>query len=161
MEDVVAGVIDEARTVFADDLAGIGPDPDHSSLDEARELIAGQSSRSRFLLVSFVEYGDVVRIISARLLTRFERRLYEEESSPETTDDDLRPEYGPDFFKNMKPNRFAGMAIARPIYLDEDVAEVFDSSEAVNSVLRSAIKAMRKAAPKRASPKRSTNRKVS
>ena len=82
-------------------------------------------------------------------------------SFPEPNDDDPRPEYGPDLFRNMKPNRFAGMTILPPIYLDADVAEVFDSSEAVNSVLRSAIKAMRKAVPKRASPKRSTNRKVS
>jgi uncharacterized DUF497 family protein len=73
---------DEARTVFADDLAGIGPDPDHSSSAEERELIAGQSSRSRLVLVSFVERGDVVRIISARPLTRYERRLYEEEKFP-------------------------------------------------------------------------------
>ena len=72
----------EARTVFADDLAGLAPDPDHSSPGEQRELIAGQSSRSRLLLVSFVEHGEVVKIISARLLTRFERRLYEEEKFP-------------------------------------------------------------------------------
>src|SRR4051794_23864640 len=73
---------DEARTVFGDDLAGIGPDPDHSSEAEDRELIAGLSSRSRLLLVSFVERGDVVRIISARPLTRYERRLYEEKKFP-------------------------------------------------------------------------------
>src|SRR5258708_6949327 len=73
---------DEARTVFADGLAGIGPDPDHASEKEERELIAGLSSRSRLLLVSFLEQGDVVRIISARLLTRYERRLYEEEKFP-------------------------------------------------------------------------------
>jgi uncharacterized DUF497 family protein len=73
---------DEARTVFADDLAGIGPDPDHASEKEERELIAGQSTRSRLLLVSFLERGDVVRIISAPLLTRPERRLYEEEKFP-------------------------------------------------------------------------------
>ena len=71
-------------------------------------------------------------------------------SYPEVDADDLRPEYGPDFFKNLKPNRFAGVTFAPPIYLDEDVAQVFDSSEAVNSVLRSAIKVMRTAAPKRA-----------
>jgi hypothetical protein len=69
--------------------------------------------------------------------------------SPEAHDDDLRPEYGPDFFKNLKPNRFAGVTFAPPIYLDKDVAEVFDSSEVVNSVLRSAIRAMRTAAPNR------------
>ena len=81
--------------------------------------------------------------------------------SPEPTDDDLRAEYGADFFKSMKRNRFAGLTIAPPIYLDEDVAEVFDSSEAVNSVLRSAIKAMRTATPKRALSKRFQKRKVS
>jgi uncharacterized DUF497 family protein len=73
---------DEARTVFTYPLAGIGPDPDHSSKDEERELIAGYSHQSRLLLVSFVERGEVVRIISARLLTRYERRLYEEEKFP-------------------------------------------------------------------------------
>lgn len=82
-------------------------------------------------------------------------------SSPESLDDDLRPEYGPELFRSMKPNRFAGVTIAAPIYLDNDVAEVFDSSEAVNSVLRSAIKAMRSATPKRARPKRSRKRKAS
>lgn len=73
---------DEARTVFADGLAGIGPDPDHASEKDERELIAGQRSRSRLLLVSFLERGDAVRIISARTLTRHERRLYEEEKFP-------------------------------------------------------------------------------
>ena len=60
--------------------------------------------------------------------------------------DDLRPHYDFDF-KNMKPNRFAGMDLKfkgrPPIVLDADVAEVFDSSEAVNTVLRTVIKAMR------------------
>ncbi len=74
--------------------------------------------------------------------------------------DDLRPEYGPDFFKNLKPNRFAGVTFAPSIYLDKDVAEVFDSSEAVNSVLRSAIKAMRTAAPKRSPSAPAHKRKV-
>jgi hypothetical protein len=82
-------------------------------------------------------------------------------SFPEVQDDDLRPEYGPDFFKSLKPNRFAGVTFAPPIYLDNDVAEVFDSSEAVNSVLRSAIKAMRTAAPKRAPSLPGQKRKVS
>lgn len=48
----------------------------------------------------------------------------------------------------MKPNRFAGMDLKfkgrRAVLLDEDVAEVFDQ-ETVNTVLRSAIKAMRAA----------------
>jgi len=61
-------------------------------------------------------------------------------------DDDLRPHYDFDF-KTWKPNRFAGMDLKfkgrPPIILDADVAEVFDSPEAVNTVLRSVIKAMR------------------
>jgi hypothetical protein len=69
--------------------------------------------------------------------------------------DDLRPEYGPELFRKMKPNRFAGMDLKfkgrRAILLDEDIAEVFDQ-ESVNTVLRSAIKAMRTAAPKAKSP---------
>src|SRR5207253_4916886 len=50
----------------------------------------------------------------------------------------------------MKRNRFAEMKLSAPIYLD-DVAKVFDSSEAVNTVLRSAIRAMRGAGTKRPS----------
>jgi hypothetical protein len=79
-------------------------------------------------------------------------------------EDDLRPEYPPEFFKNMKPNRFAGV---KKVYkrtfvtLDEDVSAVFQSSEAVNTVLRSAIEAMRTAAPKREAAKRPQKRKAS
>lgn len=49
----------------------------------------------------------------------------------------------------MQRNRFAGLELEfkgrRCIYLDEDVAEVFDTPEAVYTVLRSAIRAMRAA----------------
>ena len=60
--------------------------------------------------------------------------------SPEgDLDDDLRPEYPAEFFRNMKPNRFAGMDLKfkgrPPIVLDADVAEVFDSPEAVNTAV--------------------------
>jgi hypothetical protein len=70
-------------------------------------------------------------------------------------EDDLRPEYPPEFFREMKPNPYAGMDLKfkgrRAVLLDEDVAEVFDQ-DTVNTVLRSAIKAMRTAtaAPKKA-----------
>lgn len=69
-------------------------------------------------------------------------------------ENDLRPHYDFDYSK-MKPNRFAGMDLQfkgrRAILLDEDVAEVFDQ-ETVNTVLRSAMKAMRTAAA--AAPKK-------
>jgi uncharacterized DUF497 family protein len=45
---------DEAETVFADPLAGIVPDPDHSER-ERREIVAGLSAAGRLLLVCFTE----------------------------------------------------------------------------------------------------------
>jgi uncharacterized DUF497 family protein len=71
----------EAETIFIDPLVGLAPDPDHS-LNEDREIAAGISSFGRLLLVSFTQRGDSVRIISARKLTAYERRLYEEEKFP-------------------------------------------------------------------------------
>ena len=64
--------------------------------------------------------------------------------------DDLRPHYDFDYTK-MKPNRFAGeKKVYKQTYvvLDEDVSKVFQSSEDVNVVLRSAIRAMRSTALK-------------
>ena len=69
---------DEASTVFADPLARIFSDDDHSQ-GERREIIIGHSVFRRLLLVSFVErLIDVIRIISARQATRKERQDYEE-----------------------------------------------------------------------------------
>lgn len=71
-------------------------------------------------------------------------------TSPEQIGE-LRPQYGAELFRTMGPNRFAGTDLKfkgrRAVYLDADVAEVFDTPEAVNTVLRSAIRAMRRAAP--------------
>jgi hypothetical protein len=47
---------DEALTVFADPLARIFDNPDHST-DETREIIVGHSEKQRLLLVSFTEAG--------------------------------------------------------------------------------------------------------
>jgi hypothetical protein len=61
-------------------------------------------------------------------------------------EDDLRPHYDFDF-KKMKPNRFASRikrGRVRAVVLDPDVAQVFESSEQVNSLLRSVISAMPK-----------------
>lgn len=67
----------EALTAFADPLARIFDDPDHST-DETRELIVGHSAQQRLLVVSFAEHEDKVRIISARAATKRERHDYEE-----------------------------------------------------------------------------------
>jgi uncharacterized DUF497 family protein len=67
----------EAATVFGDPLAITFADPDHS-IDEERFLTFGLSRFNRLLVVSHLVRGDSVRIISARLLTREERIIYEE-----------------------------------------------------------------------------------
>ena len=67
---------EEAITVFADPLARIFEDPEHSET-ERREIIIGHSNKQNLILVSFVE-DDRVRLISARKATRTERKDYEE-----------------------------------------------------------------------------------
>ena len=66
---------DEAATVFSDPLSMTYDDPDHS-YGENRYIIIGLSSLDRLLFVSHVEREDIVRIISARKLTRKERNQY-------------------------------------------------------------------------------------
>jgi hypothetical protein len=69
---------DEASTVFSDPLAKIFSDDEHTA-EEIREIIIGNSSMRRLLLVSFTERdGNVIRIISSRVATRKERKAYEE-----------------------------------------------------------------------------------
>ena len=66
----------EAATVLGDDLGVTVPDPDHS-FDELRFLTVGLSSQTRLLIVSYAERDGKYRIISARRLTRKERKAYE------------------------------------------------------------------------------------
>jgi uncharacterized DUF497 family protein len=69
---------EEASTVFDDPLAKIFSDDQHSAA-EIREIIVGDSVSGRLVLVSFTERGrDVIRIISARVATRNERKSHEE-----------------------------------------------------------------------------------
>ncbi len=68
---------EEALTVFADPLARIFDDEDHSD-EEQREIIVGHSEKRRLLIVCFIERDEAVRIISARRATRRERNDYEE-----------------------------------------------------------------------------------
>ena len=69
---------DEACTAFADPLALLMPDPDHS-FGEERYVVLGMSDQQRLLVVSFAERPPHTRLISARRATRRERGLYEEE----------------------------------------------------------------------------------
>ena len=67
----------EAAEVFGDDHSSCVHDPDHLS-DEDRYLLFGVSSKGNFLVVSYTERSDTVRIISARRMTSQERRAYEQ-----------------------------------------------------------------------------------
>lgn len=67
----------EAATSFGDPLAVTFNDPDHS-LREARFITFGKSKYNRLLAVSHTARGERIRIISARTLTRRERKIYEE-----------------------------------------------------------------------------------
>lgn len=68
---------DEGATIFLDRLALSGPDPDHSS-GESRYISFGQSSLGRLLVVSHTYRPGRIRLISARRVSRAERKLYEE-----------------------------------------------------------------------------------
>ena len=68
---------DEAGSVFLDQLAVSGPDPDYS-VGESRYITFGMSSLGRLLAVSHAYRPGAIRIISARRVTRAERKIYEE-----------------------------------------------------------------------------------
>jgi uncharacterized protein len=70
---------EEASSVFADRLAAVFEDPDHSA-HENRYLMIGTSAVGRLLHVAFADRGQRIRIISARKPTRGEKKFYEEET---------------------------------------------------------------------------------
>lgn len=68
----------EAQSVFFDPNSITVPDPDHSIV-EMRFIINGFSIRQRQLIVVHTDRDDRIRIISARLANRRERKKYEQE----------------------------------------------------------------------------------
>lgn len=70
---------EETSSVFNDVLAAYYRDPDHSG-NENRFLPIGTSSQGQLLHVAFADRGERLRIISARRLTKLEKKLYEEET---------------------------------------------------------------------------------
>ena len=71
----------EALTTFVDPLARILDDPDHSET-EVREIIVGDSTKPRLLVVGFTERSGRVRLIHARPATRAEQKRHEENAKP-------------------------------------------------------------------------------
>jgi len=68
---------DEASTVFGDTLSITIEDPVHSTR-EHRLVTLGHSAKQRLLVVVHTDRSNRVRLISARIATRHERRKYEE-----------------------------------------------------------------------------------
>jgi uncharacterized protein len=68
---------DEAVTIFDDPLYVDFYDPRHSQ-EEHRYIIIGESRQGRVLIMSYTERQEAIRPISARRLTRSERKDYEE-----------------------------------------------------------------------------------
>lgn len=68
---------EEAAEVFADDYSSTVSDPDRS-IYEQRLVIFGRTEAGRRIVVAFTERTDRIRIISARPMTRGERKGYEQ-----------------------------------------------------------------------------------
>jgi uncharacterized DUF497 family protein len=71
----------EAMTVFGDPLSLTGYDPDHSD-GEDRFITMGLSVDGRLLIVSHTDREERIRIISARVATKAERKDYENGNFP-------------------------------------------------------------------------------
>src|SRR5678810_695952 len=70
---------EQAVTVFDDPGRWFGLDPKHSSPSESREWLIGAEDGGRLLVLTFTRKQDgVIRLISARLAGRRDRRKYEE-----------------------------------------------------------------------------------
>jgi uncharacterized protein len=69
---------EDAATVFGDALSVTFPDPDHS-IGESRYIIIGMAITNQLLVIAHTDRGDNIRLISARLATRPERKFYERE----------------------------------------------------------------------------------
>jgi uncharacterized protein len=68
---------EEASTAFGDPLSLTIDDPDHS-FGEERFLLLGETFSGRLVVVAHAVEGETVRIISARLAQRHERKTYED-----------------------------------------------------------------------------------
>lgn len=69
---------EEASRAFRDPLSRTIHDPDHSD-DEERFLLLGEVEPGRLLVVAHTDRGRRVRIISARVAGRRERKTYQED----------------------------------------------------------------------------------
>lgn len=67
----------EASTAFGDPMALDFDDPEHSE-GEYRLLLFGVTATNRHVVISYTWQGDIIRLISARDMTRREKQIYQE-----------------------------------------------------------------------------------
>jgi uncharacterized DUF497 family protein len=67
---------DEAKRVLEDALTMFMPDKDHA-IGELRYRALGQAVTGRTMVIICAEDGPITRILSARIATAGERRIYE------------------------------------------------------------------------------------
>ena len=121
---------DEGATVFLDQLALSGPDPDHS-LGESRYITFGMSSLGRHLPYPIhivrAEFASLAQGASLARKGNFMKKVK----------DEMRAEYKRSDFTSLERGKFhkeavKGTAIA---LLDPAIAKAFPNSEAVNEAL--------------------------
>ena len=69
----------ECEEAFFDNQLKILPDIKHSK-NEKRHLALGKTMAGRGLFIVFTERGDKLRVISARSMSRKERKIYNEKT---------------------------------------------------------------------------------
>jgi uncharacterized DUF497 family protein len=132
---------EEAREVFEDPFRATEYDDDHSD-DESRYISFGSSSAGRVLFVCYTIHEEEVRLISARLATRSERRSYMDEDQmiydePMEPCDDCAQHF--DWSKAVRGLHYIPREKGTAT-LDEDVYGIFRTSEEVNNALRMLIR---------------------
>ena len=70
----------EAESAFYDPRHWLFEDLQHSSRNEARYILYGRSLEARVLMVGFTRRGRKIRVITARVASRKERRIYDKEA---------------------------------------------------------------------------------
>jgi hypothetical protein len=118
-------------------------DPDHS-VGERRFLIIGMSALGRILVVAHTETDETIRIISARIVTRRERRFLKKTNRALI---DMRPEYDFSAMKGGVRGKYARRARegTNIVLIEPEVSDAFPTAEAVNEALKGVLSTTRAA----------------
>jgi uncharacterized DUF497 family protein len=131
---------EEARQIFSDPLRATEDDEEHSG-NEDRIRSFGSTAAGKVLFVCYTLQENEIRLISARLATRSERRAYMDEEQM-IYDEPMEPgaEETIDFDWDTAVRGLHFIPREKgTVTLDEDVYGIFRTSEEVNNALRMLI----------------------